>query len=435
LDRDSENFGPGPSRNQPLDCPDPLVWYEIASGELADEPTQRFIQHATDCEHCGRLLGDAVSDLNKETTAAEAKQIADLESARPDWQHHLAHRIAGTLRPETNQEAAWLRWRTAPRLALTTAGLLAALIAGYWYEFQRSPEKQVGQLLAQAGSARRFSELRFEGSRYASLGEGLKREPASTFLSSPGELLKAEALIYDQLGAHPSDPFWLRAKARADLLDGKYDAAQAALRRAWQLDPKSPEILTDLATAFFQQKDYAAAYETLSQALSLRPDDPLALFNRAVVSENQFLYRQALEDWERYLKVDSNSQWAVEARERSEAVRKKLEKHDQSRASPLLTPAQLVESGDRSERRLQVDERIEEYLTEAVISWLPQTYPDKAGKADPATRQALFFLADLTTRRHSDAWLSDLLRHSSSTDFPPALAGLARATRANHPGD
>ena len=434
MDRDSENFGPGLNPNQPLDCPDPLVWYEIASGELAAEPTQRFIQHATDCEHCGRRLGDAVSDLNKETTAAEAKQIADLQSARPEWQQRLAHRIAGTLTPETKQGAAWLRWRTAPRLA-PAAGLLAVLIVGYWYELQRSPEKQVGQLLAQAGSARRFSELRFEGSRYASLGEGLKREPASTFLSSPGELLKAEALIYDQLSAHPSDPFWLRAKARADLLDGKYDAAQATLRRARQLDPKSPEILTDLATAFFQQKDYAPAYETLSQALLLRPDDPLALFNRAVVSENQFLYRQALDDWDRYLKVDPNSQWAVEARERSDAVRKKLEKHDQSRASPQLTPAQLVESGDQSERRLQVDERIEEYLTEAVHDWLPKAYSESAIQSDPTRKHSLFFLADLTSRQHRDAWLADLLRDSSSTDFPPALAALARASRANQAGD
>ncbi len=423
------------NRNRPSDCPDPIVWYEIAGGELADEPTQQFIRHATDCEHCGRLLCDAVSDLNVETTSAEAKQIAELESARPEWQDRLARRIAQTLAPETKQEAAWWRWWTAPRLAMAAAGLLAAALVGYGYESQRSPEKQVAQLLAEAGSARRFSELRFEGSRYASLGEGLKREPASTFLSSPGELLKAEALIYDQLAWHPSDAFWLRAKARADLLDGKYDAAQATLRRAWQLDPKSPEILTDLATAYFQQKDYAAAYETLSRVLALRPDDPLALFNRAIVSENQFLYRQALDDWDRYLQVDPNSQWAAEARERSEAVRKKLEKHAQSQAPPLLSPAQLAEPRDHAERSMRVDERIEEYLNEAVVSWLPQAYPEKAGKADRAAQQALFFLADLTSRQHNDRWLSDLLRGSSSPKFPAAVAALSRAIQTNESGE
>jgi len=59
------------------------VWYEIASGELAPEPTQHYLQHATNCEYCGNLLGEAVSDLSDETTVAEAKEIAALESARP----------------------------------------------------------------------------------------------------------------------------------------------------------------------------------------------------------------------------------------------------------------------------------------------------------------------------------------------------------------
>ena len=61
-------------------------------------------------------------------------------------------------------------------------------------------------------------------------------------------------------------------------------------------------VLTDLATAYFQRAqqedkkdDFGAAYELLSQALRLRPDDPVALFNRAIVAEHQFLYQQALD--------------------------------------------------------------------------------------------------------------------------------------------
>jgi len=50
-----------------------------------------------------------------------------------------------------------------------------------------------------------------------------------------------------------------------------------------------------------------------------------------------------------------------------------------------------------------VDQRIEEYLNDAVSSWLPQAYPETASKADPAVRQALFFLADLTASNTTTA--------------------------------
>src|SRR3981081_358227 len=68
-------------------------------------------------------------------------------------------------------------------------------------------------------------------------------------------------------------------------------------------------------------------------------------------------------------------------------------------------------------------------------SVFPQAYPETASKADPAAKQALFFLADLTSQQHNDRWLSDLLRGSSSADFPPAVATLARASRADEAGE
>ena len=52
--------------------------------------------------------------------------------------------------------------------------------------------------------------------------------------------------------------------------------------------------------------------------------------NRAIVGERQFLYRQALDDWTRYLQVDPNSDWAAEAREAADRVRTRLKEHETS---------------------------------------------------------------------------------------------------------
>jgi CHAT domain-containing protein len=67
--------------------------------------------------------------------------------------------------------------------------------------------------------------------------------------------------------------------------------------------------------------------------------------------------------------------------------------------------------------------------------WLPRAYPVTASQLDPAARQALFFLADLTGQQHNDRWLSDLLRGSSAPYFPQAVTALARAVKANDTGE
>src|SRR3984893_12867781 len=351
LDRQMKGMRPAESAPPQGDCPDPALWREIAGGMTPPGETLSSLEHASRCDHCGPLLREAVaevSDLNGETTEAEQALIALLESARAEWQHRLAQQIAGTQHSGPDRESTpwWQRWLAVPsqagprlavpRLAMAGASLLAIVAVGSWvvvhrinnYNATRNQPAAASQLLARAYTEKRTLELRIPGADYAPLR--VSRGPAASFTSRPEPLLKAEALIASQLESHPSDPSWLQAKAQADVLEGKYDAAVEALRRALELEPHSPALLTVLATAYFQRaqqedrkEDLGAAYEYLSQALRLHPDDPVALFNRAIVAEHQLLYHQALDDWEHYLRVDATSQWGEEARNRADAVRAK----------------------------------------------------------------------------------------------------------------
>jgi CHAT domain-containing protein len=467
LDRQMKGMRPAESASAQGDCPDPALWREIAGGLTPPDETLASLEHASRCHHCGPLLLEAVaevSNLSAEITAAERTLIAILESSRAEWQQRLAQQIAGTQDsgPDRESKPWWQRWLPVPRLAvprpaiprlaMAGASLLAIVAVGSWvvvhrvnnYNATRNQPAAAAQLLSRAYTEKRTLELRIAGADYAPLR--VSRGPAASFTSRPEPLLKAEALIASQLESHPSDPSWLQAKAQADVLEGKYDAAVEALRRALELEPHSPALLTDLGTAYFQRAqqedrkdDLGAAYEYLSQALRLHPDDPVALFNRAIVAEHQFLYHQALDDWDRYLQVDPRSNWTGEAREAADRLRTKLKDHDASQAAPLLSPAQIVAStdaasGDDPNLRSVVDARIEEYLSSAVRSWLPQAYPEK-GAADPAAQRALFFLADLTSQQHNDRWLFDLLRGSSAPHFPQAVSALARAVKANDAGE
>ena len=467
LDRQMKGMRPPGSAPPKGDCPGPPLWREIAGGLTSSNETLASLEHASRCDHCGPLLRGAVaevSDLNGETTEEERTLIAILESAREEWQQRLAHQIAGTQHSEQDRESMpwWKRWLavprlaaprlSVPRLAMAGASLLAIVAVGSWvvvhrnnnYNANRNQPAAAGRLLARAYTEKRTLELRIAGANYAPLRVSLG--PAASFTSRPAALLTAEALIASQLESHPTDPSWLQAKAQADVLEGKYDAAVEALRHALQLEPHSPAILTDLATAYFQRaqqedrkEDFGAAYEYLSQALKLHPDDPVALFNRAIVAEHQFLYHQALDDWDHYLRVDPGSQWGEEARNRANALQEKLKQHE-SKMTPLLSPAQLTARLADASLGPEVDDRVEEYLHEGVRAWLPRAFPEATvniGKtnADPKAAPALFFLAELTSRRHGDSWLTDLLRGSSAPHFPQAANALARAVKANDTGE
>ena len=453
VDRELADMKPTEFRSPQGDCPSRDVWREIAGGLAPPSETITHIEHASCCDYCGPLLRGAVAELaelNGELTETERKHIASLESASGEWQRRLAQRITGTPHSGPDRKLTlWWRWLSSPRVALAGASLLAVVAVGSWaivhrYQVYRNQPATAERLLARAYTQQRTLELRIAGAAYAPLR--VSRGPAASFTSRPAALLRAEALIAGQLESHPSDPSWLQAQAQADMLESKYDAAVEALRHALELDPHSPAFLTDLATAYFlraqqedRKDDFGAAYEYLSQALKLQPDDPVALFNRAIVSEHLFLYQQALDDWDHYLRVDPNSQWANEARDKANAVRERLKEH-QSKATPLLSPTQVaaLASGAMPPSAVDqrvVDQRIEEYLHEAVRSWLPQAFPETRANVDPRASQALFLLADLTSRQHGDRWLVDLLRGSAALDFAQAANALARAVRANDAGE
>ena len=141
-------------------------------------------------------------------------------------------------------------------------------------------------------------------------------------------------------------------------------------------------MLTDLGSAYFVRAesadrpiDYGNAVESLGKALAKSPDDPIALFNRAMACEHMFLYSQAVDDWEHYLRVDSQGEWSADARRRLSALKGKLQEHEKSQDERLLSPAEIAEAGaDNVAVQEKIEGRIEEYLNVAVTDWLPEAY-------------------------------------------------------------
>jgi tetratricopeptide (TPR) repeat protein len=135
---------------------------------------------------------------------------------------------------------------------------------------------------------------------------------------------------------------------RLDEDEGTYDGAEAAYRRAIQLDPSLANALTNLGNLMFKRGRSAEAEQFYRRALALDPQQPEAFYNlgfllydrgeiaeaissfkRALASDPSFAdahfnlamaYHDASKPaaarphWEAYLRLDPDSQWAEIAR-------------------------------------------------------------------------------------------------------------------------
>jgi CHAT domain-containing protein/cytochrome c-type biogenesis protein CcmH/NrfG len=430
-------------------CPPDEDWIALAAGTLADDKLEERLEHATHCGHCGQLLKVAAEVFAEDRTREEDELLAKLRSSEPAWQKKLSAQIHSAVmaaslpkRDPTRQKGKKTRWV----LTLTTsfAALLILLVAVRWLVRQGS-QKDAASLLAQAYTDERTMEPRIPGATHAPIRS--LRGSDSSHLSHPASLLEAESLIANRLRSSPDDLSWLRLKGRADLLDNNYDSALSTLERAHRYSPEDSQITIDLASAYLlrgdqssQAADYGQSVELLGQVLQKNPQDQTALFNRAIALERLFLYGQAENDWRTYLKLDTTSGWAEEARARLAALEEKIRQQKDRSGGPLLNPDQFVSvvgSGNTASL-LEIDDRVESYVNVALEDWLPDTASNRSSsdtRSDSAGR-ALQNLSELLVSRHSDPWLRDFLNEiAAHPDDWLGVSALARSLRVDPTSD
>lgn len=430
------------------DCPPASEWPMVVTGQVESDKAREHLRHAEDCDHCGALLREAAVDFSDEFTAEEEKMISQLRTSDPAWQKQFARELAAKSQvqvdPATQAPAKvlrgpwlsfrnWQPWALAAAAAVIVGVILFPLLSQY---YSQRPDK----LLAQAYSEQRSLELRFAGAQHGPVRVERATGGDSRLNRSPA-LLEAEALIARGLQKEPNSSVWLQAKGRADLLEGNYEAAIQSFQKALEVEPDSASLQTDIASAYFQRaeradraSDYGKAIELLSKVLAKNPNDPIARFNRAIVNEKMFLYRQALEDWEHYLQLDSKGEWANEANQHLINLRQKTNEQSRSANEPLLDPMAFVREVNQGEdSKALVKRRSEDYLDIAVREWLPAATSD--GPKASETSEAVAQLAAILRDTHQDPWLSDLLTAPRSKTFSRAVLALAEAANANATGD
>lgn len=105
------------------------------------------------------------------------------------------------------------------------------------------------------------------------------------------------------------------------------EAAVALLSRAVERTPGDAGLWSDLAAARLERGvavgdtyDYFLAWTAAERALRIDLHSPTARFNRARALTRMALYDQARDEWERYLREESDADWLAEARRQKAAL-------------------------------------------------------------------------------------------------------------------
>ena len=402
------------------DCPETQRWVALALGRSGADEIGELMSHAAQCDACGQILAeltatdetDAVPAWTPEIVRDVARKMAAASEMRP----------AGTSAPVTTlpgrrrARPLWIAWGAAAAAVVVSVSLAAVGWEKGWFR-QHPPF----DLLAQAYTAQRPTDLRFPDAQYAPLRTE-RGEAARSRMENLPAWLESKLRIGRGLEKHPGDPEWLQAKARAELLRWDFDEARKTLEQALDRAPDSASLQQDLAMTWFEvaeahgndAADYGRAIEFFSKVLRANANDPVALFNRALAYHRMFLYRQAAEDWQRYLRLDSKSGWAAEARKHLGEVQQKLTGQSGPGNEPRPEPGDpaVMALGNRAYGAQPLDPQVR----------------DEA-------RSKLTGLAKDFEEQYHDQWTTDLVGDSRKPDFSEAMQTLHRAFLQNRSGD
>jgi CHAT domain-containing protein len=384
-------------------CPSQGVWLEFAEGFRSDQ-TSSLLAHAAECGNCAALLREALALMH---SVEPEVPLEGLKSSTRAWQHQMAARLKLDFMrtrfpvPRSSFLSHFRKW--TPRvLVLSTAAVLVAIVLG-GFVIWRNANPTEAHLLALAYNQQRTLALRIPGGNPVPMASGTRG--SSTVPAEPVALLELRIRAQKHLEQTPGSAYWHQVLGEVNLLDGDGTAARRNLEIAQMTDAKLPNLLPDLAGAWFEIGDKTGSAEAFAEAAELyseqltasKRDTSLLYYNRALCWERQGATRNAIADLQMALKTEPSAAW----REVIQAEIAKLSKN--SSATPKdsrFTPASQLSSNsaDAHPEKFNYEDALEKATGQLLPLW----------KVDPKVRAELAQIAK-SGLGHRDVWLRDWL--------------------------
>jgi len=289
-------------------CPSEETLAAFLDGQLDAEERTRVIEHVAECGDCREII----------LAAREVEEGVEAERSNRAGESPL---------------------RFIPRRAVSTLVLVAATLAAglFLTPIGRSLTGRETDLekLVDLGNRlpNRTTEARFSGGFEYLRAKRNHRGPADSGSFTADQIANLGSELESRSLTRPTDRT-LRALATSQLLRADWDQAVKTLERVLTRATKQQNVREAIAVSRDADllTDLAAAYGARARHLMIDADYPMALaaadrawkldqtqetaWNRALVLEYLGQREDALNAWRAYLQIDSDSEWAQEARDR-----------------------------------------------------------------------------------------------------------------------
>jgi tetratricopeptide (TPR) repeat protein len=303
---------------------------------------------------------------------------------------------------------------------LATA-LIATLSVIIWMSFFHQPALDRGLLkLGVAYAEGRPVEARISDFGYATYRGG--RDSNAVNYQQPARNDAAYLITNAAASKENKSAREYYALGKLNLADRNFDQAADYFNLALKQDDRNAKFHNDLAVALMAKEkekkpeestgeNYAEALEHLHRAAAL--DDSLleAHFNLALCRQYQMLWRQAADDWRKYLERDPNSRWAEEARNHlskiEELIKQTAENRDRLRKD--FREAALRRDSEGAWQSFRNSRTVfGSFVLDGVIDdYLSANLTGRTVDADAAL-QTLLFIGDIGRSRTGDRYTYDM---------------------------
>src|SRR5438876_9024435 len=256
----------------------------------------------------------------------------------------------------------------------------------------------------------------------------------------------AERYLLDALANNPN-PAAHHALGKLYLAKKEFQKSISHLEEALKGDPNNAQIYADLGAAFLEKgkieiekgktdnsslesgkglEDLARSLENLNKALELDSNLLEALFNRALCHQYMPLPQQAANDWMEYLKKDSTSPWAEEARRNLKAL---VNANETKSSIQVLQDFMEAYNRRDNERAWQILSQSREMITGTMIP-LQLTQTITRNRRDGRVAEwnsdlsVLLYSGELESQRARDPFVLDVAHYYAavSTDQQQSLS-------------
>jgi len=222
-------------------------------------------------------------------------------------------RIAAALK-ERQQAEATKPWLSSPglRIAASILIIVGLTLAVRWALTDGESEFDKGMVALQTGYRdRRPVEPRISTLSY--LPFPLTR--GSAVADQRKEDFRRAELHFAQAVREKPTPEAHHALGKAYLAQGKFDEAIKEFEQSLSGNQNPAQVYNDLGVAWLEKNEFNRSLDSFNKALEIDGNLLEALFNRALCYEKQSRTDDAKAAWNEYLKRDSTSNWAYEARQ------------------------------------------------------------------------------------------------------------------------